>query len=389
MEYRDYYKILGVARTATAEDIKKSYRRLARKYHPDVSKESNAEEKFKEVQEAYDVLSDPKKREFYDQTGFYSDQAFQHGVENFTAGAQSAGPRPGGVPPDFDFSGFDFSDLGGGAGAGRRASGASFSDLFSNIFRRQTAHAEEVGTDLEFQAEVPFWDAIRGAVLHLEVPHQERCPQCAGTGAGGRGGTCPECGGSGQVQQSISGMKFNLRCQNCGGTGKTGAACPRCRGQGTVAVTEPLEVRIKPGTREGARLRIAGKGNWGSKGAGDLYVVVRVQPHPLFTRSGDDIYVKVPVSISEAALGAKITVPTIDGQAMLKVPPGTQSGQKFRMRERGVPSAQHEGVRGDQYVETQVTVPRVGDERSKEILRELAKLNPEDARAQILRQAQP
>src|SRR6185312_580067 len=359
---KDYYQLLGVKRTASADEIRKAYRRLARKLHPDVNPNNKAaEDKFKDVQEAYDVLSEPKKREFYDRAGFYSDQAFQHGAEGFGGPGPEPGARRGAAPPPpgFDFSGFDFSDLGGGGGsASRRGGGGSFRDIFSSVFNRQTASIEAVGGDLEFQATVGFWDAIRGTVLRLNVPRQDRCPQCSGTGSGGRGGTCPECGGKGQVSQTVSGMKFNLRCGACGGTGKTGAACPRCQGQGRVQVTETLEVRLKPGTREGARLRIAGKGNWGADGSGDLYVIVRIRPHPLFQREADDIHVKVPLSITEAALGAKIGVPTIEGKALLNIPAGTQSGQKFRMRERGVVSAQHDGIRGDEYVEVMVSVPK-------------------------------
>jgi molecular chaperone DnaJ len=393
---KDYYQILGIERTAPAEEVRKAYRRLARKLHPDVNPNNKAaEEKFKDVQEAYDVLSEPKKREFYDRTGFFNDQAFQHGADAFAGGAAGGGRGAGGygagagqAPPGFDFSGFDFSDMGGAGGAGRRG-GSSFRDIFSGIFNRQAAPAETTGSDLEYQVTVGFWDAIRGSVLRLNVPRQDKCPQCNGTGAGGRGGTCPECGGKGQVAQTVSGMKFNLRCGACGGTGKTGAACPRCHGQGRVQVTETLEVRLKPGTREGARLRIAGKGNWGADGSGDLYVIVRIRPHPLFQREADDIHVKVPISITEAALGAKIGVPTIEGKALLNIPAGTQSGQKFRMRERGVASAQHEGIRGDEFVEVVVTVPKLKDERSRELLREFAKLNPEDAREAVLKQAQP
>ncbi|HEY8054355.1 MAG TPA: J domain-containing protein [Terriglobales bacterium] len=393
---KDYYQILGIERTATAEEVRKAYRRLARKLHPDVNPNNKtAEEKFKDVQEAYDVLSEPKKREFYDRAGFFNDQAFQHGADAFTGAAAgggrgaSYGAGAGQAPPGFDFSGFDFSDLGGAGAAGRRGGGSSFRDIFSGIFNRQAAPAETTGSDLEYQVTVGFWDAIRGSVLRLNVPRQDKCPQCNGTGAGGRGGTCPECGGKGQVAQTVSGMKFNLRCGACGGTGKTGAACPRCQGQGRVQVTETLEVRLKPGTREGARLRIAGKGNWGADGSGDLYVIVRIRPHPLFQREADDIHVKVPISITEAALGAKIGVPTIEGKALLNIPAGTQSGQKFRMRERGVVSAQHDGIRGDEYVEVMVSVPKLKDERSRELLREFAKLNPEDAREAVLKQAQP
>ncbi|MGH9481467.1 MAG: DnaJ C-terminal domain-containing protein, partial [Terriglobales bacterium] len=366
-----------------------AYRRLARKLHPDLNPNNKtAEDKFKDVQEAYDILSEPKKREFYDHAGFFSEQAFQHGGEfrGAEAGRQSGGVAP---PPGFDFSGFDFSDLGGNAaGAGRRSGGAGFRDIFSSIFNRQAAPTEAVGSDLEFQATVGFWEAIRGGVVRLTVPRPERCPVCNGTGAGGRSGTCPECGGKRQVAQTVNGMKFNLRCSTCGGTGKAGAACPRCHGQGTVTAPEGLEVRLKPGTREGARLRIQGKGSWGADGSGDLYVIIHIQPHPLFVREVDDIHVKVPLSLTEAALGAKIGVPTIEGKALLNIPAGTQSGQRFRMRERGVASAQHEGVRGDEYVEVQVVVPKLREERSRELLREFARLNPEDVRETILKQAQ-
>ncbi len=376
---KDYYAILGVKHGASAEEIRKAYRRLARKYHPDVNPgNKNAEERFKDLQEAYDVLSDAKKRDFYNRAGFYSDQAFQQGAEAYT-------PPPaggGGAMPDFDFSGFDFEPA---TDAGRRG---GFRDLFGNLFNRHAAAAEAVGSDLEFQATIGFWDAIRGAVLRLPVPRLDVCPQCHGSGTGGKGGVCGECQGKGQVTQQVGGMRFNLRCPQCQGTGKQGTACPRCHGQGRVRMEDPLEVRIKPGTREGARLRIAGKGNWGQQSYGDLYVVLHIQPHPLFRREGDDIHLQVPITLAEAALGAKIEVPTIEGPALLKIPPGTQNGQRFRLRERGVASAQREGLRGDEYVEVRVVVPRPADERSKELLRELARLNPEDPRASLAREAQ-
>jgi molecular chaperone DnaJ len=180
-------------------------------------------------------------------------------------------------------------------------------------------------------------------------------------------------------------MKFNMQCPRCHGTGELTNACPNCRGEGVVSATEPLEVRIKAGTRDGQRIRLAGKGNAGIRGgqAGDLYIIIRIDPHPVFHREGDDIHVTVPISITEAALGAKIEVPTIDGRAQLKVPPGTQSGQKLRMREKGVPSATKEGARGDEIVEVKIAVPPLRDERSKELMRELARLNPEDPRAEL------
>lgn len=378
---KDYYDTVGVKKNASAEDIRKAYRRLARKYHPDVNPgNKSAEERFKDLQEAYDILSDPKKRDFYDRAGFFSEQAFQQGAEAFSGAPPADGGR--GPMPDFDFSGFDFES------AEPESGHRSFRDLFGNIFNRQTAAAETAGSDLEYQATIGFWEAIRGAVLRLPVPRLERCPQCHGTGSGGRGGVCGECQGKGQVTQQVGGMRFNLRCPQCQGTGKLSAACPQCHGQGKVRMEDMLEVRIKPGTREGARLRIAGKGNWGPQSYGDLYVVLHIQPHRLFRREGDDIHLQVPITISEAALGAKIEVPTIDGQALLKIPPGTQNGQRFRLRERGVGSAQREGVRGDEYVEVRVVVPRPADERSKELLRELARLNSDDPRANLSAEAQ-
>jgi molecular chaperone DnaJ len=183
-------------------------------------------------------------------------------------------------------------------------------------------------------------------------------------------------------------MKFNVQCPRCGGTGKAGTPCNVCGGEGAVSRTEPLEVRIKPGTRDGQRIRIPGKGNAGTMGAppGDLYIIVRTGEHPVFRREGDNIHITVPVTPTEAALGAKIEVPTIEGRALLRIPPGTQTGQKLRLREKGVPSAKAEGKRGDQIVEVKIVVPQVQDERSKEILRELARLNPEDPRADLWRQ---
>src|SRR5438128_5651990 len=203
-------------------------------------------------------------------------------------------------------------------------------------------------------------------------------------------GACPECGGRGQVTQASGRMKFNVACPRCGGSGKQRTVCNVCRGEGVVARQEPLTVRIKPGTRDGQRIRLAGKGNAGSRGggAGDLYIIVRAGERPVFRREADDIHVTVPVTAMEAALGAKIEVPTIDGRAQLKVPPGTQSGQKLRLREKGVPSATKDGLRGDQIVEIKVTVPMPRDEKTKELLRELARLNPEDPRSELWKQVE-
>jgi molecular chaperone DnaJ len=401
---KDYYEILGVKKSASADDIRKAFRKLARKYHPDVNPgDKSAEEKFKALSEANDVLSDPKKRKIYDQVGFYSDNIDPATAEAYARAGSAGGASgfPGGFPGGaqsgagaqgvpFDFGGFDFSDLVDSASRGRKASsGSSFKDVFSSIFGggrgAQEDEGPEPGTDLEYQVNVPFWTAIRGGVMRLNITRHDVCPNCHGQGSLESPGKCPECNGTGQITQTGGRMKFNVQCPRCHGTGKNLTTCPTCHGEGTVTKTEPLEVRIKAGTRDGQRIRIPGKGNAGAHGGapGDLYAIIRTEPHPIFRRDGDDIYLTVPVSATEAALGAKIEVPTIDGRALLKIPPGTQSGQKLRLREKGVPSATKEGVRGDEIVEITITVSMPHDERTKELLRELAKLNPEDPRAEL------
>src|ERR1700756_1234784 len=400
---KDYYEILGVKKSASAEDIRKAFRKLARKYHPDVNPgDKGAEEKFKALSEANEVLSDPKKRKIYDQVGFYSDNIDPATAEAYARAGQSGGGFPGGSPGagqggqgvPFDFGGFDFSDFINNTGRGQRTSGSGgsggFRDIFGSIFgggrgATQADEGPEPGTDLEYQVNVPFWTAIRGGVMRLNITRQDVCSTCHGQGTLEAPGKCPECNGTGQVTQTGGRMKFNVQCPRCHGTGKNLATCPTCHGEGTVTHTEPLEVRIKPGTRDGQRIRVPGKGNAGAHGGapGDLYAIIRTGDHPIFHRDGDDISLTVPVSATEAALGAKIEVPTIDGRALLKIPPGTQSGQRLRLREKGVPSATKEGARGDEIVEITVTVPMPRDERTKELLRELAKLNPEDPRAEL------
>jgi len=408
---KDYYEILGVKKTASADEIRKAFRKLARKYHPDVNPgDKAAEEKFKALSEANDVLSDPKKRKIYDQVGFYSDNIDPATAEayaragggasgfpgGFPGGAPGGAPGTGGQGVHFDFGGFDFSDLMDNAARGQRTSGGGrgFRDIFSSMFSggRGGAAVEtepEAGSDLEYQVNVPFWTAIRGGVMKLNIARHDTCLNCHGQGYSEAPGQCPECDGKGTVTQTggrgPAKMKFNVPCPRCQGTGKNISTCSECHGEGTVVRTEPLEVRIKAGTRDGQRIRLAGKGNAGTHGGapGDLYVIIRTGEHPIFRRDGDDIYLTVPVSATEAALGAKIEVPTIDGRALLKIPPGTQSGQKLRLREKGVPSATKEGVRGDEIVEITVHVPMPRDERTKELLRELAKLNPEDPRAEL------
>jgi molecular chaperone DnaJ len=392
-QQKDYYGLLGVKKSASADDIRKAFRKLARKYHPDVNPgDKKAEEKFKEISEANDVLSDPKKRKIYDQLGFYSDnidpaaaEAYARGG-GFGAGGFGAGPSGAGGAQGFDFGGFDFSDLGG---AGGRSGG--FRDIFSSMFGGRggagaaVENIPERGSDLEYQVNVSFWDAIRGAVMRLNITRLDTCSNCHGTGSIGTPTTCPQCHGSGHITQSGGGMKFNVTCPRCHGAGKAQNPCPLCHGEGVVERTEPLEVRVKAGTRDGQRIRIGGKGNAGTNGGGpgDLFIIIRVGEHPVFRREGDDIYVTVPVAAWEAALGAKIEVPTIDGRSQLRIPPGTQSGQKLRLREKGVPSATRESARGDEIVEIKIAVPAAHDMRARELWQELQKLHAEDPRAEL------
>ncbi len=402
---KNYYETLGVKKSASTEEIRKAFRKLARKYHPDVNPgDKAAEEKFKALSEANDVLSDPKKRKIYDQLGYYSDNIDPAAAEAYARGGGFGAGGFGGAPPGgrggaqevpFDFSGFDFSDLfeGGGAQQQQQRQGGGFRDIFSGMFSggRGGAGAQqgpEPGSDLEYQVGVGFWQAIRGAVLRLNITRLVTCSNCHGSGYMESPGVCPECKGSGHIQQTSGRMKFNTACPRCGGTGKLRSVCNVCRGEGVVQRAEPLEVRIKAGTRDGQRIRIPGKGNAGPRSGapGDLYIIVKTEDHPVFHREGDDIYVTVPVSVTEAAMGAKVEVPTIDGRALLRIPPGTQSSQKLRLREKGVPSAVKEGVRGDEIVEVKITVPMPRDEKTKELLRELAKLNPDDPRAELWKQ---
>ena len=384
----DYYETLGVEKKASADDIRKAYRKLARKYHPDLNPgDKSAEERFKNVQEAYDVLSDSKKRQMYDQYGFYSENGF--------AGA-GQGPT-GGPPPGMDFSGFDFSDFFTGQqgrrqhtdpGAGAGGGTGGFRDIFSQFFGGRGGQPEpepEKGGDLEYVMDIDFWQAIKGTQARLNITRYDVCGTCHGSGSTGTGEvTCPQCKGSGHVSQMAGAMKFNLTCPRCGGTGRLKNACPTCGGDGRVTRTESVEVRIPPGARNGSRLRVPGKGNAGTQGAppGDLYITTKVEEHPFFHREGDNIEIKVPVAVWEAALGSKIEVPTIDGRTLLKIPQGTKNGQRFRLREKGVLNSRT-SERGDQIVEVAIEAPDSHDERTRELLREMAKMHPEDPRAEL------
>jgi molecular chaperone DnaJ len=379
----DYYKTLGVKRTATQEEIRKVYRRLARKYHPDLNPgDKSAEEKFKQLSEAYDILSDPKKREVYDKFGSYSD--------NF----REAGQRPAGAGFDFDWSVFTGGAGAGGPGAGAAAgpggnSGASFRDIFSELFgsgargaSTQGGPQPKRGEDIEIPLALSFEEAINGLTTNINVRRSETCARCNGSGEMGTGLlSCATCNGTGKISTGGGFLRFDQSCADCNGTGKRRPPCPGCGGRGVLPKYETVKVRIPAGVDTGSRVRVSGKGEAGPKGAspGDLYIITNVSPHRVFTRKGDNIHCVVPVTLPEAALGAKIEVPTVSGKAQLRIPPGTQSGQVFRLRERGAPSLRG-STRGDQYVEVKIVLPKIIDEDSKGLLREFAKRNPENPR---------
>ena len=378
MAKEDYYKTLGVKRDAKPDEIKKAYRRLARKYHPDVNPgDKSAEERFKQVSEAFDVLSDAKKKAVYDRFGQYSDNLAD-------AAARGAGPGAtyGGAP--FDFSGFDWGSTTTAGGAG-----SSFRDIFADLFGGTRSEKEpprpqpQRGTDIEMPLSISFEEAITGLTTNLTVNRSEQCSRCHGAGdTGGAVATCPTCKGSGQGQRTGGRLRFTQECPDCGGTGKRRPPCSLCKGKGTLPKAETVKVRIPAGVDTGSRVRVPGKGEGGKLGAppGDLYIITNVGRHQYFTRKGDNIYVTVPITVAEAALGAKIEVPTVQGKAQLRIPPGTQSGQKFRLRGRGAPSLRDPNAHGDQFIEVQVVLPKVISEETKELLRKYAQMNPENPR---------
>lgn len=367
MTKRDYYEVLGVPRNAPEREIKRAYRKLARKFHPDVNPgDSGAEAKFKEITEAYEVLADPAKRRQYDQFGH---QPFA------SATAEGAGPGFG-----FDFGPFaDFSQRGfGGIG-----------DIFSDLFggQREPTTGFQRGEDLHYAVDLNFEDAIRGLSTEITLQKRAPCKICAGSGAapGSAPQSCPDCGGSGRRQVSRGFLSTTSPCTRCQGSGKVIIRpCHGCGGRGLVYRTERLKVKIPPGVDTGSRIRLAGKGEPGKDGgpSGDLYVTTRVHPHPFFERKGDNLYCTVPITITEAALGARVEVPTVDGMATMTVPPGTSSGRVFRLKEKGVPHLKG-GGRGDQYVTVQVVVPENLDDRSQQLLREFTRLNPMDPRRDL------
>jgi molecular chaperone DnaJ len=356
----DFYVILGLPRGATLADVKRAYKRLARKYHPDINPgDRAAAAQFRQIAEAYATLSDPDRRRRYDVSG---------------------APVPEDSTAAYGFEGFDFTV----SAVGNDAS--TFGDLFGDVLRERAARrgdGEPVrGVDLHHGVTLDFDEAMRGGQRSVTLTREEVCRGCEGSGRLGVSETrCVHCQGSGVVKSARGHMVFSRPCAHCGGSGATRQArCPACGGQQVEMRSEQITINVPPGLADLARIRVPGKGHAGRNGgeAGDLYITLHVRPHPLFARDGDDLFIEVPIAIHEAALGAKIEVPSLDGPARLRVPPGTQSGQRFRIRERGVPT--RDGRRGDLVVEVRLTLPKVLDERSKELLREFGKLNGGDVR---------
>jgi len=330
------------------------------------------------------VLSDPKKRPMYDQYGFYSENGFTG------AGPAQGGPQGHGSQPNMDFSGFDFSDAfpgAGGAGGRRTAESGGFRDIFSQFFGAKGGAPQpqpEKGSDLEYVLTIDFWQAIKGTQARVNIARYEVCETCHGSGASGAGEvTCPQCKGTGQVTQMAGAMRFNLTCpraaapESCTTRAPHAAAMAACRTQRQSKCAFPRRAqRVAPARTRQRQCRRHGRA------AGDLYITTKVEEHPFFHREGDDIRIQAPIAVWEAALGAKIEVPTIDGRSLLKIPQGAKNGQKFRLREKGVPNSRT-GQRGDQIVEVAIQAPEPRDERTKELLREMAKLHPEDPRSEM------
>jgi molecular chaperone DnaJ len=352
----DFYIVLGLERGASLNEIKRAYKRLARRYHPDINPgDRMAAAHFRQIAEAYETLSDPDRRRRYD----------VHGVAAVVTDAQT-----------FGFEGFDFSVSVDGADA------PTFGDLFAEVFQqRAAARQPERGADLHETIELTFDEALAGGPRSVSITRLVHCRSCRGTGRLAVAETrCAHCHGTGVVKSARGHMVFSKACAHCGGQGRHGQApCPACGGRQLEMRAETLVVNVPAGLADGARVRVPSKGHAGRVGSesGDLYITLKVEPHPVFRREGDDLHMTLPIAIHEAALGAKIDLAAPDGPARLRIPPGTQTGQRLRLRGRGIASPR-DGRRGDLVVEIRLALPRVLDERSKELLREFGRINGAD-----------
>jgi molecular chaperone DnaJ len=359
----DPYDVLGVARGAVGAEIRRAYRRLARLCHPGVNPgDGEAAARFAQITLAFETLNDPDRRKAYD-TG--------------------AAAQPGAAtePMAFGFEGFDFT-----VNVTGEQHAATFGELFADVLARGASPGREDGADIEASLSLPFEQAMAGGERYLTVSRQARCRSCAGAGAMRMDPVaCPACQGTGRVRWARGHMVFAKPCEACRGSGQQReCVCRACGGAGVEVRVEGQALQVPAGVRDGLQLRVPGGGHVGRRGgrAGDLFVTVHVEAHRLFRRDGDDLFLEVPVAVHEAALGAKIDIPTLDGPVKLRVPPGTQSGQRLRLRERGAPSMRP-GVRGDLVVEVRVVLPVLLDERSRELMREFGQINGQDVRRDL------
>jgi molecular chaperone DnaJ len=365
----DLYSLLGLARTASADDIARAYRRLVRRYHPGVNPGDRlAEQMYRQIQEAYQVLADAERRREYDR------------------GVHAAPRSPATDAPSVAFDGFDFSAPAEGAGA------ATFSELFADVFRdaARQATASPQGADIELAVTVPFLDAMRGADVPVSVTRHDRCLSCRGAGEVERRATvCPACQGSGTRRWARGHMVFTKPCDICGGSGRQASEpCRACRATGLLPRTEVVTLHLPAGIESGTRVAVPGHGHAGARGGpvGDLYVAVTVAPHRVFRRDGRDLHVTLPVAVHEAALGATVEVPTLEGRLRMRIPPGAQSGQRLRLRDQGVPGTDRRRGSGDLVVELQIMLPTELDEASRELLREFGRRQTIDLRQPLFQE---
>jgi len=365
MQVKDYYQILGANKTASKDQIRSAYKKLARKFHPDLNPgDRSSEEKFKEISEAYAILGDPDRRKRFDTLG---------------TGFESADARGGWT--GYDFSSFDFANF----------TDIDFKDIFDDIFKtkkRSQRPGRQKGTDIQYHISISLFDAVKGLATEIILNREKTCDKCNGSGrlSGIAPRPCPQCSGKGRIKYAKSFINYETVCDHCQGSGsESGTECPSCRGRGLIATEEKISVKIPPGVDTGSKIRVSGKGNAGINAGdcGDLYILTAVLEHAFFKRKGHNIYATLPIRIDEAALGAKIDIPTVDGTtARIRIPPGTSSGQVFRLKSKGMPSLRG-SARGDMLMTVEIRLPGVLDENSKALLREFAKLNRENPRGNL------